>query len=175
MINTHAIIADFEKKQMKNESSIPQFRPGDSVVVAVKVKEGTRERIQNFEGVVISCRNRGFNSSFTVRKISYGVGVERTFHLHSPQIDSIKVTRFGKVRRAKLYYLRELTGKKARIKERIIRKNKTVKSKTATVVSKAVESKLETDNRPSSTEDSKKKAVVGKKTETKKEDPKNKK
>ena len=85
------------------------------------------------------------------------------------------MTRFGKVRRAKLYYLRELTGKKARIKERIIRKNKTVKSKTATVVSKAVESKLETDNKPSSTEDSKKKAVVGKKTETTKEDPKNKK
>ena len=134
MISTHTIIANFEKQQMDQKQDIPKFRPGDSVVVAVKVKEGTRERIQNFEGVVIACRKRGFNSSFTVRKISYGEGVERTFHLYSPQIESIKVTRFGKVRRAKLYYLRDLTGKKARIKERIVRKNKPVKAgqKTST-------------------------------------------
>ena len=125
MINVHSVIADFEKAQINPEKTIPPFRSGDSVVVAVKVKEGNRERIQNFEGVVIARRNRGFNSSFTVRKISYGEGVERTFHLHSPQIDSIKVSRFGKVRRAKLYYLRALTGKKARIKEKIVRKNKT--------------------------------------------------
>lgn len=125
MINVHSVIADFEKAQINSEKTIPPFRSGDSVVVAVKVKEGNRERIQNFEGVVIARRNRGFNSSFTVRKISYGEGVERTFHLHSPQIDSIKVSRFGKVRRAKLYYLRALTGKKARIKEKIVRKNKT--------------------------------------------------
>ena len=128
MISTHAIMAEFEKAQMTTKTAIPKFRPGDTVVVAVKVKEGNRERIQNFEGVVIATRKRGFNSSFTVRKISYGEGVERTFHLYSQEIDSIKVVRFGKVRRAKLYYLRELTGKKARIKERIIRKNKKPKA-----------------------------------------------
>ena len=130
MINTHAIIAEFEQAQMAQQDKIPAFRPGDTVVVAVKVKEGNRERIQNFEGVVIACRKRGFNSSFTVRKISYGEGVERTFHLYSQQIDSIKVVRYGKVRRAKLYYLRALSGKKARIKERIIRKNKAPKTTT---------------------------------------------
>ena len=130
MINTHAIIAEFEQAQMAQQDKIPAFRPGDTVVVAVKVKEGNRERIQNFEGVVIARRKRGFNSSFTVRKISYGEGVERTFHLYSQQIDSIKVVRYGKVRRAKLYYLRALSGKKARIKERIIRKNKAPKTTT---------------------------------------------
>lgn len=127
MISTHNIMKKFEQSQIADKQDLPKFRPGDTVVVAVKVKEGSRERIQNFEGVVIAQRKRGFNSSFTVRKISYGEGVERTFHLYSQQIDSIKVVRFGKVRRAKLYYLRELTGKKARIKERIIRKQKTAK------------------------------------------------
>ena len=106
MINTHAIIAEFEQAQMAQKTDFPKFRPGDTVVVAVKVKEGSRERIQNFEGVVVACRQRGYHSSFTVRKISYGEGVERTFHLYSQQIDSIKVVRYGKVRRAKLYYLR---------------------------------------------------------------------
>ena len=130
MISTHNIMKKFEQSQIADKQDLPKFRPGDTVVVAVKVKEGTRERIQNFEGVVIAQRKRGFNSSFTVRKISYGEGVERTFHLYSQQIDSIKVVRFGKVRRAKLYYLRELTGKKARIKERIIRKQKTAKPST---------------------------------------------
>ena len=130
MISTHSIMQKFENAQIDSSKTIPSFRPGDSVVVAVKVREGTRERIQNFEGVVIACRKRGFNSSFTVRKISYGEGVERTFHLYSQQIDSIKVTRLGKVRRAKLYYLRSLTGKKARIKERIVRKAKAPKAKT---------------------------------------------
>ena len=137
MINTHAIIAEFEQAQMAQQDKIPAFRPGDTVVVAVKVKEGNRERIQNFEGVVIAYRKRGFNSSFTVRKISYGEGVERTFHLYSQQIDSIKVVRFGKVRRAKLYYLRALSGKKARIKERIIRKNKAPKTTTKSAQSAA--------------------------------------
>jgi large subunit ribosomal protein L19 len=133
MISTHNIIAAFEKAQMAEKANIPAFRPGDTVVVAVKVKEGNRERIQNFEGVVIACRKRGFNSSFTVRKISYGEGVERTFHLYSQQIDSIKVVRYGKVRRAKLYFLRALSGKKARIKERIIRKQKAPKGTTKAV------------------------------------------
>ena len=133
MISTHNIMKKFEQSQIADKQDLPKFRPGDTVVVAVKVKEGSRERIQNFEGVVIAQRKRGFNSSFTVRKISYGEGVERTFHLYSQQIDSIKVVRFGKVRRAKLYYLRELTGKKARIKERIIRKQKTVKPNTKSI------------------------------------------
>ena len=133
MISTHNIMKKFEQSQIADKQDLPKFRPGVTVVVAVKVKEGSRERIQNFEGVVIAQRKRGFNSSFTVRKISYGEGVERTFHLYSQQIDSIKVVRFGKVRRAKLYYLRELTGKKARIKERIIRKQKTVKPNTKSI------------------------------------------
>ena len=162
MISTHAIIADFEKQQMDQKQDIPSFRPGDSVVVAVKVKEGTRERIQNFEGVVIAYRKRGFNSSFTVRKISYGEGVERTFHLYSPQIESIKVTRFGKVRRAKLYYLRELTGKKARIKERIVRKNKPAKASSKTNTAPAEPEKVSTDTKPAE-----KKAPAAKQTEKK--------
>ena len=97
---------------------VPQFGPGDTVVVQVKVKEGTRERLQAFEGVVIAKKNRGVNSSFTVRKISHGEGVERVFQTHSPMIGDIKVSRRGDVRRAKLYYLRGLTGKAARIRER---------------------------------------------------------
>jgi large subunit ribosomal protein L19 len=137
MISTHDIMHRFEQAQIAERKAHPEFRPGDTVVVAVKVKEGNRERIQNFEGVVIARRNRGFNSAFTVRKISYGEGVERTFHLYSQQVDSIKVVRYGKVRRAKLYYLRDLSGKKARIKERIIRKPKKTAAKAAATKAEA--------------------------------------
>ena len=108
---------NYENKLIADKK-VPEFRAGDTVVVAVKVREGTRERIQKFEGVVIARRNRGFNSSFTVRKVSYGEGVERTFHLYSQHIDSISVLRRGDVRRAKLYYLRERRGKSARLKTR---------------------------------------------------------
>ncbi len=98
---------------------MPSFSPGDTVAVSVKVKEGKRERIQIFEGIVVSIKNRSISSSFTVRKISYGEGVERVFQTHSPLIDSVKVKRKGSVRRAKLYYLRERSGKSARIKEKL--------------------------------------------------------
>ena len=111
------IIEAIEQEQM--EKNIPEFAPGDTVTVQVKVKEGSRERLQAFEGVVIAKRNRGLNSSFTVRKISHGEGVERVFQTFSPVVDSIKVKRRGDVRRAKLYYLRGRTGKAARIKEKI--------------------------------------------------------
>ena len=104
--------------------TVPEFAPGDTVVVQVKVKEGTRERLQAYEGVVIAKRNRGLNSGFTVRKISSGEGVERTFQTYSPQVASIEVKRRGDVRRAKLYYLRERSGKSARIKEKLTRKQK---------------------------------------------------
>ncbi len=114
---TNKIIQQLEQEQLKSE--VPAFAPGDTVVVQVKVKEGNRERLQAFEGVVIGKRNRGLNSSFTVRKISHGVGVERTFQTHSPLVDSINVKRRGDVRQAKLYYLRNLTGKAARIKEKL--------------------------------------------------------
>jgi large subunit ribosomal protein L19 len=98
---------------------LPEFRPGDTVVVNVKVVEGDRERVQAYEGVVIARSNRGFNSSFTVRKISHGEGVERTFQSHSPSIADVAVKRRGNVRRAKLYYLRDLSGKAARIEEKV--------------------------------------------------------
>ncbi len=111
------IIDAIESEQM--EKDIPEFSPGDTVVVQVKVKEGSRERLQAFEGVVIAKRNRGLNSSFTVRKISHGEGVERVFQTYSPLVDSVTVKRRGDVRRAKLYYLRGRTGKAARIKEKI--------------------------------------------------------
>jgi large subunit ribosomal protein L19 len=111
------IIEAIDNEQMGKE--VPVFAPGDTIVVQVKVKEGTRERLQAFEGVVIAKRNRGINSSFTVRKISHGEGVERVFQTYSPVVDSIEVRRRGDVRRAKLYYLRGLTGKAARIKEKI--------------------------------------------------------
>jgi large subunit ribosomal protein L19 len=111
------IIAQLEQEQMKQD--IPEFSPGDTVTVQVKVKEGARERLQAFEGIVIAKRNRGMNSAFTVRKISHGEGVERVFQTHSPAIGSIQVKRRGDVRRAKLYYLRELSGKSARIKEKL--------------------------------------------------------
>ena len=110
------IVENIASKQLKN---MPNFSSGDTVVVSVKVKEGKRERIQAFEGVVISKKNRGISSSFTVRKISYGEGVERVFQTHSPLIESVKVKRLGDVRRAKLYYLRDRSGKSARIKEKI--------------------------------------------------------
>ncbi len=111
------IIKQLEEEQMKQD--VPAFAPGDTVVVQVKVKEGNRERLQAFEGVVIAKRNRGLHSAFTVRKMSSGEGVERAFQTHSPLIESITVKRRGDVRRAKLYYLRELSGKKARIKEKL--------------------------------------------------------
>ena len=111
------IIKALEDEQLKTD--VPAFGPGDTVVVQVKVKEGTRERLQAFEGVVIGKRNRGLNSAFTVRKISHGVGVERTFQTYSPLVDSIEVKRRGDVRQAKLYYLRERSGRSARIKEKL--------------------------------------------------------
>lgn len=111
------IIKELEAEQLKKD--LPEFNPGDTVVVQVKVKEGSRERLQAFEGVVIAKRSRGLNSAFTVRKISHGEGVERVFQTHSPLINDIKVKRRGDVRRAKLYYLRNLTGKAARIKEKL--------------------------------------------------------
>ncbi|MHA7963008.1 50S ribosomal protein L19 [Paenibacillus oryzae] len=110
-----SIVQEITKQQLRTD--LPSFRPGDTLKVHVKVIEGSRERIQLFEGVVIKRRGGGISETFTVRKISYGVGVERTFPLHSPKIDKIQVARRGKVRRAKLYYLRNLRGKAARIKE----------------------------------------------------------
>jgi len=116
-MSTNKIIQEIEKAQVRED--IPEFHPGDTIVVQVKVKEGNRERLQAFEGVVIGIRNRGLNSAFTVRKISHGVGVERTFQTHSPLIDNISVKRRGDVRQAKLYYLRERSGRAARIKEKL--------------------------------------------------------
>ncbi|MBF7052779.1 50S ribosomal protein L19 [Halomonas sp. KAO] len=117
MSSKNKVIQALEAEQMSKE--IPTFAPGDTVIVQVKVKEGSRERLQAFEGVVIGKRNRGLNSAFTVRKISHGVGVERTFQTYSPLVDSISVKRRGDVRKAKLYYLRERSGKSARIKEKL--------------------------------------------------------
>ena len=111
------IIEQLENEQLKEE--FPEFGQGDTVSVQVRVREGNRERLQAFEGVVIGKRNRGLNSSFVVRKISHGVGVERTFQLHSPLIAGIEVKRRGDVRKAKLYYLRERSGRSARIKEKV--------------------------------------------------------
>ncbi len=111
------IIKRIEAEQMAKE--LPVFNPGDTVVVQVKVKEGKNERLQAYEGVVIAKKNRGVNSNFIVRKISHGVGVERTFQTYSPLVDSVEVKRRGAVRRAKLYYLRELSGRAARIREKI--------------------------------------------------------
>ena len=111
------IIKELELEQMKKD--VPAFSPSDTVVVQVKVKEGDKERLQAFEGVVIAIKNRGLHSAFTVRKISNGVGVERVFQTHSPLVASIEVKRRGDVRQAKLYYLRELSGKSARIKEKL--------------------------------------------------------
>ena len=116
VMRRNKIIEEIEKAQ---EKEIPEFNPGDTVSVSVRVKEGERERLQAFDGVVIGKRNKGINSSFIVRKISHGVGVERTFQTHSPLIASIEVQRRGDVRKAKLYYLRERSGRSARIKEKI--------------------------------------------------------
>lgn len=116
-MNSNSIISELEAEQM--DKDLPEFAPGDTIVVQVKVKEGSRERLQAFEGVVIGKRNRGLNSAFTVRKISHGVGVERTFQTFSRLLDSITVKRRGDVRQAKLYYLRERSGKSARIKEKL--------------------------------------------------------
>jgi len=112
-----SLILEIEKTRMTRQ--LPDFNPGDTVVVDVKVVEGDRERVQAYEGVVIAKSNRGLNSSFTVRKISHGEGVERTFQSHSPLIVAVSVKRRGSVRRAKLYYLRDLSGKSARIAEKV--------------------------------------------------------
>ncbi len=125
----HPVIQALEQAQMRQD--LPDFRPGDTVVVQVKVIEGDRERLQAYEGVVIATKNRGLNSAFTVRKISSGMGVERTFQSHSPTIDSVTIKRRGKVRRAKLYYLRDLKGKAARITERLAKKIDTSALKAA--------------------------------------------
>ena len=117
MSKNNKVIEQIEQSQLK--ADVPEYAPGDTLVVQAKVREGTRERLQAFEGVVIGKKNRGLNSAFTLRKMSHGVGVERTFQLHSPLIESIAVKRRGDVRQAKLYYLRDLSGRKARIKEKL--------------------------------------------------------
>ena len=122
-MNKNKIIQKIEEEQMSKE--LPDFGPGDTIVVQVKIKEGDRERLQAFEGVVIGSRSRGLNSSFTVRKISHGVGVERTFQAYSPLVDSVKLKRRGDVRQAKLYYLRDLAGRAARISEKLDKKSET--------------------------------------------------
>ncbi len=118
MSNRNKIIQQIEQEQIDGKQ-VPEFSPGDTIVVSVRVKEGDRERLQAFEGVVIAKRNRGLNSAFTVRKMSHGVGVERTFQTYSALVSEISVKRRGDVRRAKLYYLRERSGKSARIKEKL--------------------------------------------------------
>tara|TARA_B110000977_G_scaffold6563_1_gene9175 strand:+ start:10247 stop:10609 length:363 start_codon:yes stop_codon:yes gene_type:complete len=119
-MSKNKIIQQVEQSQMARE--LPDFGPGDTIIVQVKIKEGERERLQAFEGVVIGRRSRGLNSAFTVRKISHGVGVERTFQEYSKQVDSVIVKRRGDVRQAKLYYLRDLAGRKARITEKLEKK-----------------------------------------------------
>ena len=119
MSKMNGIIHLLEKEQMAKGKTFPDFSPGDTVVVQVKVREGERSRLQSFEGVVIAKRNRGLNSSFTVRKISHGVGVERVFQTYSPIIENVELKRRGDVRRAKLYYMRNLSGKAARIREKL--------------------------------------------------------
>jgi large subunit ribosomal protein L19 len=116
-MSTNKIISEINAEQMGK--ALPEFSPGDTVVVQVKVSEGTRDRLQAFEGICIGKRNRALNSAFTVRKMSHGVGVERTFQTYSPLVESITVKRRGDVRQAKLYYLRELSGRAARIKEKL--------------------------------------------------------
>lgn len=113
----NALVQKIEQEYMKAPQQIPEFRAGDTVRVAVRIVEGDKERIQNFDGVVIGRHGSGMNETFTVRRVSFGVGMERVFSLHSPRVESITVTRRGHVRRSKLYYLRELSGKKARISE----------------------------------------------------------
>ena len=149
------IIEQFEKDQIKSlvkGKKIPQFHPGDTVRVNVKVREGTRERIQAFEGVCIRKKNRGLSSSFTVRKISFGEGVERVFPIFSPSIDSISIVRSGQVRRAKLYYLRDLTGKKARIVERIRKKQPDLASLYIDESEEVVEEEIVASDEPAQNE-----------------------
>lgn len=125
------IIQILEAEQMQAGKALPSFAPGDTIVVQVKVKEGDRVRVQSFEGIVIAKRNRGLNSAFTVRKISHGVGVERVFQTYSPIIETVEVKRRGDVRRAKLYYMRNLSGKAARIKEKLSLNTKQTATPTA--------------------------------------------
>lgn len=126
------VIQMLEAEQMQAARPLPNFAPGDTVIVQVKVKEGDRVRVQSYEGVVIAKRDRGLNSSFTVRKISHGVGVERVFQTYSPMIDNVELKRRGDVRRAKLYYMRGLSGKAARIREKLASNNKTMDASTET-------------------------------------------
>lgn len=124
------IVEKFESEQIQGKK-IPKFSPGDTIIVKVKIKEGDRERLQAYEGVVIAIKNRGINSSFTVRKISHDEGVERVFQTYSPQIESIKLKRRGDVRKAKLYHLRDLSGRKARIREKMAQKNESEQTASA--------------------------------------------
>jgi len=155
-------------KKILAEKKIPEFFPGDIIKVGVRITEGKRDRIQYFEGVCIAKKNRDINSSFTVRKISFGEGVERTFALYSSIVDSIKVIRSGKVRRAKLYYLRDRTGKSARIAEKIKKKIgiDIVETKSEVLLADDIESKTEEKDLPKETKIETKKEV---KSETKKE------
>lgn len=128
---SNKVIQAIENEFMQSVKKLPSFAPGDTVVVQVKVKEGERSRLQSFEGVVIAKRDRGYHSAFTVRKISHGVGVERVFQSCSPTVDSVAVKRRGDVRRAKLYYMRDLSGRAARIKEKLSYNNKQDKNVVA--------------------------------------------
>lgn len=118
------VIESIERNYQKNKQDIPAFQPGDTIRMEIKVREGEKERLQAFEGVVISRRNSGLRENFTVRKISYGIGVERTFILHSPNVAAITVLRRGRVARGKLYYLRNRVGKKTRVRDKIFSKDK---------------------------------------------------
>jgi len=141
------VIKMLEMEQMQAARVLPDFSPGDTIIVQVKVKEGERTRLQSFEGVVIAKSNRGFNSSFTVRKISHGVGVERVFQTFSPMVDSVELKRRGDVRRAKLYYMRDLSGKAARIKEKLTTNNKAAANASPVVAAvEPVSTPEESDN-----------------------------
>ena len=166
-------IEDINKAAIKKivaNKKIVEFSPGDTIKIGVKIVEGKRERIQYFEGVCIAKKNRDINSSFTVRKISFGEGVERTFALYSPNVDSIKVVRSGKVRRAKLYYLRDRKGKSARIAEKIKKKIGVDISSQSTEPEKKVVSIVKEEKKPE--ENKKDTSVVQKKAETKTNDKK---
>lgn len=144
---SNKIIQSLEAELMQSAKKMPAFEAGDTVIVQVKVKEGERTRSQFFEGVVIAKRNRGYNSAFTVRKISHGVGVERVFQSFSPTVESVEVKRRGHVRRAKLYYMRKLSGRAARIKEKLV-----AKLGTAAIATPAVETAEKDNNQDSATE-----------------------
>lgn len=157
------IIQQVEQQQISQANKqFPDFRPGDTVVVQIKVTEGNRTRLQAFEGVVIAKRNRGLNSAFTVRKISHGEGVERVFQTYSPLIESITIKRRGRVRRAKLYYLRERSGRSARIKEKIMAKNNTINETKQTKVKASQAKPAESDKQETLTQ------MTPNKTETEK-------